>query len=218
MKYITLIILASMATACVSNSKKTEPLPDALQNQADLQPYYDSDFVPSVPQAAMLETAPQHVIALLPRRQYVVVTVTNYPPAKPALDLSKFLTPPKPGVSQPPKEVELEKKPEPVQYILYFEHDKSTLKKGEIEKLEKILANTPKSARISISSHADQDGTEKYNQKLSEKRSASVKSKFSKAGFGNIETHAFGETELADTANTKKAKAKNRRSEIEVNQ
>lgn len=218
MKYITLIVLATMATACASNSKKTEPLLEPIQNQADLQPYYDSDFVPSVPQAAMLETAPQHVIALLPRRHYVVVTVTNYPPSKPALDLSKFLTPPKPGDAQPSTQKEVEKKPEPVQYILYFDHNKSTLKKGEMDKLEKILANTPKSARISISSHADQDGTEKYNQKLSEKRSASVKSKFTKAGFGNIETHAFGETELVDPSNTKKAKAKNRRSQIEVNQ
>ncbi|MGP1715701.1 MAG: OmpA family protein [Methylophilus sp.] len=213
MKQITLILLAALAASCASTKKAEEPVVQATVNP-DLQPYYDSDYIQSTAQAAQLELAPQHVIALMPKRHYVVVTVDTYPPAKPALDLSKFLAPPK--QAQKPVDQPAEKHPEPTQYILYFDHDKSTLKKGEQEKLDKILSATPKTAKISITSHADQDGDKGYNQKLSEKRSSAVKSKFAKAGFDNIESHAYGETKLADPRNTSKAKAKNRRSEIEV--
>lgn len=213
MKQITYILLAALAASCASHKTTDAPIAQP-STDPDLQPYYDSDYIQSTAQAAQLELAPQHVIALMPKRHYVVVTVDTYPPAKPALDLSKFLAPPK--QAQKPAEQPVEKHPEPTQYILYFDHDKSTLKKGEQEKLDKILAATPKNAKISISSHADQDGDKAYNQNLSEKRSSAVKSKFSKAGFDNIESHAFGETKLADPRNTSKAKAKNRRSEIEV--
>lgn len=214
MKHQSLILLAALVSACAHNAKKTTDTADAPQSKPEMATYYDADYIQSIPQAAVLETAPQHVIGLLPKRNYVVVTVSNYPPAKPALDLSKFLTPPK-QVDKPATK-KAEESVEPVEYILYFDHDKSTLKKGEIEKLKKILADTPKTAKISITSHTDQDGSDKYNQKLSEKRSNSVKSKFATAGFNNIETHAMGEKQLIDPANTKKAKAKNRRSEIEV--
>lgn len=216
MKHLAIILMAALASSCASHSKKGEDVQALPTVNPDLQPYYDTDYIQSTPQAAQLETAPQHVIALMPKRHYVVVTVDTYPKAKPALDLSKFLNPPK--QESKPVEKPVEKPAEPLQYILYFDHDKSTLKKGEQEKLDNILANTPKNAKISISSHADQDGDKAYNQKLSEKRSTSVKSKFSKAGFDNVESHAYGETKLADPRNTSKAKAKNRRSEIEVNQ
>jgi OOP family OmpA-OmpF porin len=78
--------------------------------------------------------------------------------------------------------------------------------------------NENKDKRVNLSGHTDSIGTEAYNQKLSERRAASVKNYLTKKGIdaGRISAQGFGETKPIADNKTKEGRAKNRRVEIKV--
>ncbi|MCB9247129.1 MAG: OmpA family protein [Ignavibacteriales bacterium] len=71
---------------------------------------------------------------------------------------------------------------------------------------------------VEIQGHTDSDGTEEYNQGLSEKRAISVKNYLVKSGISidRLTTKGFGESKPITENTTKEGKAKNRRIEFEV--
>ena len=102
---------------------------------------------------------------------------------------------------------------------VYFESGKSTLK-GEgtparLEAIKEILKNYPNS-KFSVEGHTDSDGSNAYNQKLSEDRANAVKNALVNKGINadNLTAVGFGETKPVATNKTKAGKAKNRRTEV----
>ena len=141
---------------------------------------------------------------------------------------------------KPPKKVEEilkqeEVKPEPPTVVkqpvsvvikTFFDFDKSDLTAESYAKLREV-ADKIKSYTIeviTVSGHADRIGTEEYNQKLSEKRAAVVKSELVKLGVdeSKIYTEAKGESQPEVTCSGKTSAkviaclAPNRRVKIEV--
>jgi outer membrane protein OmpA-like peptidoglycan-associated protein len=78
-----------------------------------------------------------------------------------------------------------------------------------------ILKNYP-NAKFSIEGHTDSDGSDAYNQKLSEDRANVVKNALVERGISadNLIAVGFGETKPVATNKTAKGKAQNRRTEV----
>jgi hypothetical protein len=94
---------------------------------------------------------------------------------------------------------------------IYFAKDKSFLTAGEAEKL-KLLKNAD---LVNLQGHTDNDGSDKYNIGLSEKRVEAVRSAVSNITQGaRIETGYFGETKPLNANLGEEEKALNRRVEI----
>ncbi len=130
-------------------------------------------------------------------------------------------------VSTPPPVV-IERKPEPpVQRFckpavldIHFDTDKSDIKpmyEGELKTVGAFLTEFPK-AHGEISGHTDNIASKKYNEKLSQRRAASVK-KYIVDKFGiapdRISAKGYGLTKPIATNKTKEGRAQNRR--IEAN-
>jgi OOP family OmpA-OmpF porin len=102
-----------------------------------------------------------------------------------------------------------------------FDFDKSTIKPEAAAILDRLVVfmNQNKDKKVNLSGHTDSIGTEAYNQKLSERRSNSVKSYLTKKGVdaSRISAQGFGETKPIADNKTKEGRAKNRRVEIKVN-
>ena len=102
---------------------------------------------------------------------------------------------------------------------VYFESGKSTLKAdgtpARLEAIKEILKNYP-NAKFSVEGHTDSDGSDSYNQQLSEDRANAVKNALVNKGINadNLSTVGFGETKPVATNKTKAGKAKNRRTEV----
>jgi len=102
---------------------------------------------------------------------------------------------------------------------VYFESGKSTLKgdgaPAHLEAIKEILKNYP-NAKFSVEGHTDSDGSDSYNQKLSEDRANTVKNALVDKGINadNLTIVGFGETKPVGTNKTKVGKAKNRRTEV----
>ncbi len=103
---------------------------------------------------------------------------------------------------------------------ILFEYDSSTLQpeaKANIYKLANILKKYPDS-NILIAGHTDSDGSEQYNQGLSERRAQAV-SDYTKIQGVNplrLSTVGLGENEPIATNNTVEGKQLNRRVEIAI--
>jgi OOP family OmpA-OmpF porin len=72
-------------------------------------------------------------------------------------------------------------------------------------------------ANVSLEGHADSIGTDEYNQKLSERRAASVKNYLIKKGAideRKITSTGYGESKPVASNNTKEGRAENRRVEV----
>ena len=101
-----------------------------------------------------------------------------------------------------------------------FDTGSATLKPGAREKLARvagILSSHP-DLHIEIEGHTDNVGGEEYNQRLSERRAASVQSylleqKIPPAGIG---TEGFGESRPVATNDTSAGRQQNRRVELVV--
>ena len=102
---------------------------------------------------------------------------------------------------------------------VYFDSGKSTLKgdgtPARLDAIKEILKNYP-NAVFSVEGHTDSDGSDAYNQKLSEERANTVKTALVERGINanNLSTVGLGEVKPIATNKTKAGKASNRRTEV----
>jgi OOP family OmpA-OmpF porin len=102
----------------------------------------------------------------------------------------------------------------------FFDFDKSVLKPEGRQLLQQVAqqASTIDLETIIAVGHTDSIGTEQYNQKLSERRAASVKAYLVSLGIdpNRIYTEGKGELQPIASNKTKEGRAQNRRVEIEI--
>ncbi len=104
--------------------------------------------------------------------------------------------------------------------IVNFAFDKSdltTAAKANLDKLAEVLKNNP-DTNINIYGHTDSRGTDAYNQGLSERRAAAVKSYLMSLGVAGSRmfTMGVGEKEPKATNETEAGRAQNRRVEFAI--
>ena len=127
------------------------------------------------------------------------------------------------------KKAVAEKKPEPaapavekisLQADAHFDFDKSDLKAGDKKELDDAAAKmrNMKVDSVTVVGHTDNVGTDAYNQKLSERRAATVKDYLVGKGVnsGLIQTQGKGESQPVADNKTADGRAKNRRVDIEI--
>lgn len=102
----------------------------------------------------------------------------------------------------------------------FFDFDKSVLKPEGRQLLQQVAqqSRTIDLETIIAVGHTDSIGTEQYNQKLSERRAASVKAYLVSLGIdpNRIYTEGKGELQPIASNKTKEGRAQNRRVEIEI--
>ncbi|AEE66363.1 outer membrane protein A [Bordetella pertussis] len=102
----------------------------------------------------------------------------------------------------------------------FFDFDKSTLKPEGRQLLDQVAqqAGTIDLETIIAVGHTDSIGTEAYNQKLSERRAAAVKTYLVSKGIdpNRIYTEGKGELQPIASNKTREGRAQNRRVEIEI--
>ncbi|OZI39423.1 hypothetical protein CEG14_07860 [Bordetella genomosp. 1] len=102
----------------------------------------------------------------------------------------------------------------------FFDFDKSVLKPEGRQLLDQVAqqAGTIDLETIIAVGHTDSIGTEAYNQKLSERRAASVKAYLVSKGIdpNRVYTEGKGELQPIATNKTAEGRARNRRVEIEI--
>ncbi|RYG06181.1 MAG: OmpA family protein [Chitinophagaceae bacterium] len=101
---------------------------------------------------------------------------------------------------------------------ILFGYDKSDLSnaaESNLNELKQVLAKYP-DTNIEIQGHTDSDGSDTYNQTLSEKRASSVAGYLREAGVENkrITTKGFGETAPKYANTNEDGKSQNRRVEF----
>lgn len=101
--------------------------------------------------------------------------------------------------------------------ISQFDSGKDRLNIDSVDMFEKIAKQYAKSGQsVMIIGHTDSDGSDEFNQKLSEKRAKTIAELFNKNGvdLNKMYYKGAGESEPLVLNNTNKGKAKNRRVEI----
>jgi len=101
-----------------------------------------------------------------------------------------------------------------------FDFNKSTIRpdaKVILDEAAAILKRNP-DTKVNVDGYTDSIGTKEYNQKLSERRAASVADYLGNAGVNrsNLIPRGFGESNPVDSNKTKEGRAKNRRVELLV--
>ena len=104
--------------------------------------------------------------------------------------------------------------------IVNFAFDKSDLTptaKANLDKLAEVLSNNP-DTNINIYGHTDSRGSDEYNQSLSDRRAAAVKSYLVSKGVASsrLFTMGVGEKEPVASNETEAGRAKNRRVEFAI--
>jgi outer membrane protein OmpA-like peptidoglycan-associated protein len=103
---------------------------------------------------------------------------------------------------------------------ILFDVDSSTLKPVARENLSKVVTSLEKypGTNVVLVGHTDGDGTEAYNQQLSERRAASAASFLRAEGVpdARIEATGRGETEPVASNESASGKQQNRRVEIAI--
>ncbi|MDG2431660.1 OmpA family protein [Flavobacterium sp.] len=105
--------------------------------------------------------------------------------------------------------------------FIYFNSGKSTFKEKDVpqrlDAMAEVLKNYPNSNFL-IEGHTDSDGSNEYNQGLSDDRAAAVKEALVQRGINSskISTVGFGETTPVSTNKTAAGKALNRRTEVKL--
>src|SRR5262249_5277831 len=101
---------------------------------------------------------------------------------------------------------------------VYFDYDKSTIKPGEVSKVEKVASGFKGLAgkALRIEGHCDERGTEEYNRSLGERRALAVRESLIRAGMDAnlIDTISYGEDRPADPGHDQAAWANNRPGEF----
>ena len=100
-----------------------------------------------------------------------------------------------------------------------FDTDKSAIRNADVPELQKALAFVQRYAgsKVSIEGHTDNVGSEKYNQGLSERRAAAVKSwllAHGATGGARMQTVGYGESRPVADNKTPQGRFENRRVEI----
>ena len=103
---------------------------------------------------------------------------------------------------------------------IYFDLNSAKLQRksyGPLDELVQILKDNP-SYKLAIESHTDNSGTNEYNQKLSNNRSATVMNYLVRKGIdaSRLTASGYGEEKPIATNDTKEGKALNRRSELKL--
>ena len=102
---------------------------------------------------------------------------------------------------------------------VYFNSGKSTFKSADVparlDAMASILKNYP-NAKFSIEGHTDSDGSDAFNQKLSQERADVVRNALIERGMkaANLTAVGYGESKPVASNKTAAGKAKNRRTEV----
>lgn len=103
---------------------------------------------------------------------------------------------------------------------IYFDFDKTTLKKESYTELNKVVEflNQNPSVEIEIAGHTDSKGSDDYNANLSQGRSQAVVDYLISQGINDyrLSAHGYGESKPIDTNDTDEGRANNRRVEFTV--
>ncbi|MCD9019390.1 OmpA family protein [Parachryseolinea silvisoli] len=103
---------------------------------------------------------------------------------------------------------------------IYFDFDKTTLKKESFTELNKVADFLKQNAtvEIEIAGHTDSKGSDDYNANLSQGRSQSVVDYLVSQGIESfrLTAHGYGESKPIDTNDTEPGRANNRRVEFTV--
>ncbi|KAA2286299.1 OmpA family protein [Arenimonas fontis] len=102
-----------------------------------------------------------------------------------------------------------------------FDFDKDTLRPDAIAILDEAIAILQKypQLRVEVAGHTDSIGTEQYNQGLSERRAKAVYDYLINAGISAgrlVGPNGYGESRPIDTNDTREGRARNRRTELNV--
>lgn len=102
---------------------------------------------------------------------------------------------------------------------IYFDYDKAFIRPEYFEFLDKMVAivDSHTDLRIKVIGNTDADGSDAYNQKLSERRAQSIIQYFVSKGLSadRIEIQCNGEKRPVDSNQTDEGKQRNRRVEFE---
>lgn len=103
---------------------------------------------------------------------------------------------------------------------IYFDFDKTTLKKESYAELAKVIEflNRNPTVEIEIAGHTDSRGSDDYNLRLSQGRTQAVVDYLISQGISpkRLQAVGYGETRPVDTNETEEGRAKNRRVEFTV--
>jgi OmpA-OmpF porin, OOP family len=103
---------------------------------------------------------------------------------------------------------------------IYFDFDKTTLKKESFTELNKVADFLKQNAtvEIEIAGHTDSKGSDDYNANLSQGRSQSVVDYLVSQGIESfrLTAHGYGESKPIDTNDTEPGRANNRRVEFTI--
>jgi outer membrane protein OmpA-like peptidoglycan-associated protein len=103
---------------------------------------------------------------------------------------------------------------------IYFDFDKTTLKKESFVELNKVVEffNQNSTLEVEIAGHTDDKGSEDYNANLSQGRSQAVVDYIISKGIDSyrLTAHGYGESKPIDTNDSEDGRANNRRVEFTV--
>ncbi len=120
-----------------------------------------------------------------------------------------------PPYSAPPPSKVIDK----ITLMIHFDTDKSDIRKSDEAELKMGIDFVKKypGSEVRVEGHTDSVGTDKYNQKLSERRAEAVKNYFVRKGAvdaSKITSAGYGETRPVASNETEQGRAQNRRVEI----
>lgn len=111
------------------------------------------------------------------------------------------------------------RKPQTIQYVLYFDFNSAKLNKSARTAVDFIKGNTKKGAKISLAAYADRAGSPDYNSILATKRAKAVFGALQKAGIkDDIGISVFGENKNSVKTKDGVRQKLNRRVEVFVTQ
>jgi len=129
--------------------------------------------------------------------------------------------PPPPEPPPKPERVVITEDQIQINEKIQFDFDKATIKPEShdlLNEVAEVIAKNPQIKALSIEGHTDSDGKEDYNQKLSERRAASVREYLTTHGIdaGMLQSAGFGESKPLAGNDTDDGKEKNRRVEFMI--
>ncbi|MDX8405648.1 MAG: OmpA family protein [Mariprofundus sp.] len=103
---------------------------------------------------------------------------------------------------------------------VYFAHDSAKLRAASVATLDKAVAtlNSRANIHVEVAAHTDSSGSAAYNQKLSDRRAASVMNYLVAHGIdaSRLTARGYGETQPVASNDSTASRAKNRRVELRV--